>query len=272
MYGAIDIGGTKTLIAVFDPNGNKMEEVKFATSEDYQQFLKDLTDNVAQLSTKQLLGFVVAVPGLLDRENGVVKALGNLPWRNKPIRDDISSIVHTPVTIENDSRLAGLGAAQPLKSTFKNILYLTVSTGIGGALISDGQIVKPLEDMEVGKIPVMFDGKIQHWEDFAAGRAVVTNYGKRASEIDDSEAWQEIGQKLAYGTAIISSTIQPDVIVFGGGVGQFADKFIPTIQAYMDDHLHPIAKHPEMVTAQHPEETVINGCIIMALDKYGSDS
>ncbi len=267
MYVAIDIGGSKTLLAVFDETGKVVKSLKFPTSQDYHTFLVDLASNVQKLpSERTFRTCCVAVPGLLDRQLGIVHALGNLPWVEQPIQADIASVVGSPVIIENDSRLAGLGAAQPLKDEFVNILYLTISTGINGGLISEGKIVRPLKDMEIGKIPLYYEGTLQHWEDFAGGRAIVEKYRKHASEIDDDVTWHEIAQAIGYGVAIVSSTLQPDAIVFGGGVGQFADKFIPPVSEYMDRVLHPISVRPKLLTAQHPEEVVIYGCYQLAQD------
>lgn len=263
MYLAIDIGGSKTLLAGLDGRGQVVQSLKFATNIDYDLFLNDLGTHLKVLSASSYAACCVAVPGLIDRELGIVRALGNLPWVDKPIREDLSKLLpdtNTKIIIENDSRLAGLGAAQPLKEAFTNILYLTISTGIGGALITRGKIVEPLRDMEVGKIPVYYEGTLQHWENFASGRAIVERYHKRASEINDKTTWDEIADAIGYGVAIASSTIQPDVIVFGGGVGQFADKFIPRVAEYMDRIMHPISIRPELITAEKPEEVVVYGC------------
>lgn len=266
MYLAIDIGGTKTLLAVFDDSGSVVESVKFPTSHNYDEFLASLSASLLIMKFgKKFASACVAIPGLLDREHGIVHALGNLPWVDKPIKSDIATIVgNCPVIIENDSRLAGLGAAQPYKQQYKDILYLTISTGIGGGLISSGKIVQPLQDMEVGKIPVYYEGTLQHWEDFAGGRSIVERYHKKASEIDDDQAWEQIADAIGYGVAIASSTLQPDVIIFGGGVGQFADRFIPRVSKYMDRVLHPISKRPKLMTAQNPEKVVIYGCYQLA--------
>lgn len=272
MYLAVDIGGTKTLVAVFDKTGVLSEQLKFATPIDYDDFITVLAANVASLTTKSFEVVCMAIPGLINRETGVVHSLGNLPWMDKPIRSDVSNALNgAKVLIENDSKLAGLAAAQPLKDTFENILYVTVSTGINGGLIANGKIVEADQDMEIGKIPLEFEGSIQKWEDFASGRAIVATYGKRASDIDDPKIWHEIGLKIGYGLAIVSSTIQPDVIVFGGGAGKYAEKFIPTIQEYMNTNLHPNSKHPKLLIAKNPEEVVIYGCYEFARQHYAQE-
>ncbi|HTE21866.1 MAG TPA: ROK family protein [Candidatus Limnocylindria bacterium] len=262
MYLAVDIGGTKTLVASFSNEGEIQERLKFPTPRDYQEFLDELAKNVANLSTSNLEVAVVAIPGLLDRQKGIVFALGNLPWQNERILEDISNhLGGLRVIIENDARLGGLAEAALLKDSYQRVLYLTVSTGIGGALIQDGRIAKLLEDTEMGKMPLVFNGKVNHWEDFAGGRGVVSRFGKYASEITDHESWHEIGINLSMGIGAICSVLQPEVIVFGGGVGQFADKFTPTIATYLEKELHPVVRRPKaLLAASHKEDGVIYGC------------
>ncbi len=264
MYLAVDIGGSKTLIATFDAGGKLLEQLKFPTPQDYEEFIRELASNVARLTTRDFALVCIAVPGFINREEGTLHSLGNLPWVDKPIRNDIANFIQTKVMIENDTRLAGLHEGLALRDAYQNILYITISTGINGALIADGKIVKAVQDMEVGKIPLQYEGTIQKWEDFASGRAIVATYGKRAEQIDDPHLWHEIGEKIAYGVAIASSTIQPDVIVFGGGAGKHADKFIPAVQAYMEANLHANAKRPHLQTAKDPELAVIYGCYELA--------
>lgn len=263
-YLGIDLGGSKTLIAVFDGSGKIVAQKKFETNKDYNVFISDVEKNVADLSTNTNIACALAVPGLISRDTGVVHALGNLDWKEKPIRDDISKVLGIPVIIENDARIGGIAEARELIEDYDRVLYLTISTGIGGALIKNGGIVKDLEDTEMGKIPLLYEGKIQHWEDFAGGRDIVNRYGKRASDIDSPEQWEEIGERIAYGVAICCSILQPQVIVFGGGVGQSADNFKAHVKKYLLEHLHAIARQPEAIlTAKFGENSVIHGCFVL---------
>lgn len=262
MYLAVDIGGTKTLIASLDTDGNVVEKIKFPTPKDYQQFLAELASNVANLTAKDFSLAEIGVPGRVNRQEGLVYALGNLPWRDAPIGPDVSRILRgVPTQIENDARLGGLAEAVPLSHKYRRILFLTISTGIGGALIEDGKIVKALEDVEMGKMPLIFDGKPTAWEDFAGGRPLVAKYGKLAREITDPQAWQDIGQNIAYGVGVACAFLMPQVIVFGGGVGQFINRFRSTVESYLEKELHPEVKRPEaLLEAHHKEDGVIYGC------------
>lgn len=267
MYLAIDIGGTKTLLGVYSATGDLKSREKIKTNHNYDAFLESIKNYYSNV-TDGIESCVVGVPGLLNRGKGIVCALGNIPWQNKPIAADISNVIGgIPVLLENDSRLAGLAEAKALGVDDNNkILYLTISTGIGGALITDCRIVTPLQDMEVGKMPLIYDGKLQAWEDFASGQAMVEKYGKKAAEIDDDEIWKEVGTKIASGVAILCTVVQPDTIIFGGGVGQFADRFTPTVSEYLKANLHPVVRQPEeLLTTKLAGDSVLRGCYELAL-------
>lgn len=265
-YLGIDLGGSKTAFAVFDETGNIVAQSTVETNKNYGVFLSDVEKNVASLSTNtNIIACALAVPGLVDRDNGVVASLGNLDWKDKPIRDDVSRVSGgIEVIIENDTRIAGVAEAEAVLNDYESVLYLTISTGIGGALLKNGKVVKELQDTEMGKIPLAYEGEIRHWEDFAGGRDIVNRYGKRASEIKDDKQWQEIAERISYGVAICSSILQPQVIVFGGGVGQFADKFKTHVKNYLVEHLHPVARQPEAILPpKFGENSVIYGCFLL---------
>ena len=179
---AVDIGGTKTLVAAANLDGTIVNELRFETPQEYPVFLDALADNIAKVTTQEFEIITVAVPGLLDRAEGVVKRLGNLPWIDKPIANDISErFEHADVLIENDANLAGLSEAHELGDLNQKVLYFTFSTGIGTGFIENGVLDPTLLDAEGGQIFV--NGKV--WETIASGKAIVAKYGKRASEIED---------------------------------------------------------------------------------------
>jgi glucokinase len=266
MYLAIDIGGTKTLLGVYSETGELQSREKIKTDHDYDGFISSIRDYYSNV-TDDIKKCIVGVPGRVNREKGIVYALGNIPWENKLIANDISTVLgSTPVLLENDSRLAGLAEAKSLGSSYRRILYLTISTGIGGALITDGRIVPELRDMEVGKMPMLYDGKLQAWEDFASGQAMVEKYGKKAAEIEDEKTWEEIGHRIATGVAIVCTVVQPEVIVFGGGVGQYANRFKGTVSKYLRGSLHPVVQQPkELLGPSFAEDNVLRGCYELAV-------
>lgn len=259
MYLAIDIGGTKTLLAVFDENGKVVEKLKFATPKNYGLFLEELSENVANLTTKSFIKACAAVPGRIDRENGILLHLGNLPWANQQIQKDISVIVKCPVAIENDANLAGLSEAHNYQK-YNKVLYVTISTGIGGAWVVDGKLDPNTIDAEIGHTVVEHEGKTMLWESLASGSAIVRDFGKIAADIHDPKIWGIISDRISIGLYNAAATYTPEVIILGGGVGSHLPLFYKqlnlAIQKYKDD----IVDIPEVVQAKNAEEAVIYGC------------
>lgn len=270
MYGAVDIGGTKTLIAVFDKNGKVIERSKFVTPKNYADFVQELASNVDKLSTSDFQRVVVAIPGTPDRKHGIGIVFGNLPWTNIPIEEDVERVFKCPAKIENDAKLAALSEAQCLKDEFKKVLYITVSTGIGGGLIINGKIDPDFQDIEVGQMILEHEGRFEQWEDFASGSAIFGKYGKKASDITDPGIWYIIARNLAVGMNTLIASLDPDVIVIGGGVGAHLEKFQPRLEEQLKIYEQPLSPVPPIRKAVHAEEAVIYGCFELAKAKSHS--
>lgn len=267
-YAAIDIGGTKTLIAIFDEKGEITEQIKFPTPKEYSEFKETLAENVDKLSTKDFSAFCVAAPGRINHNNGTVVAFGNLPWENTPILHDLEKMLRTPGAIENDTKLAAYSEAQHHKE-YRKVLYITISTGIGTGLITDGIIDPDFDDNEVGKMLMEHRGELVRWEDFASGRAIYEKFGKKASEITDPSDWYMVARNIAIGLNAVIAALTPDIIVFGGGVGAHFDKYKDRLEEELKIYETPMFSIPPMVKATNPEEAVVYGCYLLAKDRYG---
>lgn len=268
MYLAVDIGGTKTLAAVFDQNGRETERIKFATPVEYKDFLTELAATVEKLSTKKFTASCVAAPGRIDRKNGVVLAFGNLKWENTPIKQDAEKIFRCPVILENDAKLAAISEAKLLPSTYTKVLYITVSTGIGGGLILKGKLDPQFADIEVGQMLLEHEGKLQNWEDFASGRAYQQRFGKRVGDTADSdkEAWYWIARNVAIGLIDLIALLNPEIIIIGGGVGAHLEKFKGRLEEQLKIYENPLLSIPPIVKAQRAEDAVIYGCYQLAVE------
>jgi len=273
MYAAIDVGGTKTLIAVFSENGEIKEQSRFETPKDYEAFIAELAGNVAKLSTSNFKAGCVAIPGMVDRKHGVGLAFGNLPWTNVSIQADAEKILHAPVLVENDANLAALSEAREVKR-YSKVLYVTVSTGIGSGFIIDGNLSPYFQDAEVGHLLLEHGGKLQRWQEFASGKAIVKRFGKKASEIpqDDNDTWYAIARNIAVGLIDLIATLTPDAIVLGGGVGSHYDKFIDRLNEQLKIYDNPLVTIPPILKAKRTEEAVIYGCYEHTKDHFGHRS
>ena len=260
---AIDVGGTKTLLASFNAKGEVAEKYKFPTPAVYEDFMRELVVAVHNLQTKKFERCVIAMPGKIDRKRGVVLAFGNLGWENIPIVTDLHAEIGIPIQIENDAKLAGLSEAH-LLPTYRKVLYITVSTGIGGGLIINGKIDPNSQDAEYGRMLLEHNGKLMLWEEFASGKAIVAKFGKRASDITEPGEWYVIARNIAIGLIDVIAATTPDVIVVGGGVGSHFDNFGEQLISELKLYEDRLLRIPPVVGAQRAEEAVIYGCYILA--------
>ena len=147
----IDIGGTKTAIAIGDAHGQLLATRRYETrpSGDAKRDLVRLAVEVRQLvdgegvRMEEIAAVGVAAPGPLDYEAGRLITPPNLPWGEVPVRDILEQEIGRPVNLENDANAAALaewkfGAAQG----YRQVVFLTVSTGIGGGLVLGGRVYR----------------------------------------------------------------------------------------------------------------------------------
>lgn len=269
MYLGIDIGGTKTLLACLDNHGVIKESLKFPTPKEYAEFVQLLANNVATLSTQEFVACGVGVPGRLDRKNGIGIAMGNLPWENVPIRADVEKLVKCPVVIENDAKLAALSEAMLVKDKYDRVVYITISTGIGVGVVVNQQIDPYLADAEPGKMPLEHNGKMAPWESFASGHAIVARYGKMAKDIKDDATWKHIAHDIAAGLIDVIAVVQPQIVIMGGSVATYFDKFDDFLIAALHKYEVPLIPIPPIIHAQRPEEAVVYGCYDLAKSLHG---
>lgn len=268
MYVGVDIGGTKTLVAVIGADGKIRESVKFPTPKDYHHFVLELAHTAHHLEHKDFKAGAVAIPGRIDRKHGLAVQLGNLPWRNERVQHDTEKIFKCPMAIENDAKLAGLSEAM-LHKDKESVLYITVSTGIGTGVIYKQKIDPSLEDMEGGRILLPFKGKLIMWEKFASGKAIYEHFNKKAMDITDEKDWRYIVRNLALGFAHNIAIVQPDLVIIGGSVGTYFDRYEHLLLEELKKYDTPLTPIPKIVQAKRPEEAVVYGCYDLARQIYG---
>ena len=255
------MGGTKTLLAAFSSGGQIKKEYKFPTPKKYQDFLDELKKALQEFSEYRISACCCAIPGKVDRQKGIGLVFGNLGWHNTPIKNDLARLLdHAKILVENDSNLAGLHEALISHKKYKKVLYITVGTGIGDGIIMDGKIDPDFADSESGQMVLDYNGKLVRWEDIASGRALKKRYGKPASEIEDPKIWRQFAKDLSLGLVELVATLQPDVIIIGGGIGTHFDKYGRFLEAELKRHENPMVPMPPVIKANKPEEAVIYGC------------
>ncbi len=261
----IDVGGTKVLVATFSDDGKLGKTQKFKTPIMYPDFLAKLKSVItAIIGDTQPIASAIALPGTINREEGIVESFGNLPWENVAVRNDLSDLLTGPIYLENDAKLAGLSEAHELKKHYPRVLYVTVSTGIGLGLVVDGKIDHSVSDAGGRGIMLEHQGRIMAWEEFASGKAIVAKTGKMASEITEEKDWYLVARNIAIGLIDLITLLTPDCIIIGGGVGAHLEKFHEKLFNELEIYKSRMIRLPQIRKAQHPEEAVIYGGYLLA--------
>lgn len=271
MYIGVDIGGTKTLLATLDDAGVIQERIRFLTPADYEAFVKELAGHARNLQTQDFRAGCVGAPGLIDRIHGIGRNFGNLKWQDAPIQADTERIFHCPMLVENDANLGGLSEAMLLPPD-KRVLYITISTGIGTGFIDHRHIAPELADSEGGHMLLPFRGKRVAWESFASGHAIVQRFGKKAADITDDATWRRVAHDLAAGFVELIAIAQPEIIVIGGSVGAYYERFEPFLTVELQQVKSPLIQLPTIRKAARPEDAVLYGCYDLARSRYSTDA
>lgn len=270
MYLAIDVGGTKTLLAVFSTSGEMLEKHQFPTRPSYKNWLEDLEAGLEKLKNYKISACCCSLPGIIDRKRGIGTVLANLEWHNVPLRQDLINLLGISlVYIENDGNLAGVHEATFFKDKYQKILYLTVGTGIGDAMIVGGKLDEDFLDGEAGNMVLSHAGKLEKWEDFASGRAIVRRFGKKAAEIDDPDIWRIYAADLAQGIAAEIAPFKPEIVIIGGGIGTHFVKYGKFLNDELKKYENKMVEMPPVIQADKPEEAVIYGCYDYIAQKIG---
>lgn len=264
---AVDTGGTKTLVAGFARDGKIATQVKFPTPKSTVEYIDQLQRAIKEVAEPHLPKvIVVGLPGIVTE--GVAVWCNHLGWRNFDVRSPLAKhFPGVPVLVENDANLAGLAETRVLKPIPISSLYVTISTGIGTGVITDGRIDPGLRHSEGGRALVEFDGVVREWESFAAGSAIYKAFGKYARDISDRRTWNQIADRISRGFLAVVPIIQPDIIIIGGSIGTYFDQYGPQLQNILREKLPSHIPCPEFRQALHPEQAVIYGCYYYALDE-----
>lgn len=250
---AVDIGGTKTAIAGFDGQANELFYACIPTQPEsgagmlcervYGLFCANKGDYVAVRG-------VIAAPGPMDADKGMLVDLVTMGWKNVPIVQLFEKKFGICFTLLNDCDAGALGvyAASEFCSA-KMLAYFSISTGIGGGIVSCGRLITGNGNAaNFGHIPVGGEGlecgcgRRDCLELYASGSGIERRYlhktqsriscaqiAERARAGDKIAAalFREAGEKLSYALDCVCAVLDCDVVVFGGSVLKSAGLFMP---------------------------------------------
>ena len=195
----VDIGGTKVLGGVVDPDGTVIETARRDTpADDPKQVLERIVQVIEELSAKHEVEAVgIGAAGWIDSDRSTVLYAPNLAWREEPLRDELQARTHHPVVVENDANVAAwaefrFGIA---KDAHDSMVMFTIGTGIGGGIVLGGQLVRGAHGIaaELGHVLAVPDGHPCGCgargclEQYASGNAL-SRFAREAAAADPARA------------------------------------------------------------------------------------
>jgi glucokinase len=258
----VDLGGTRLRVAQLDAQLNILQREEIPTdavkgAESVIARIKGLISRMMPADDTPILGIGVSAPGPANAKTGVVVAPPNLNgWHNVPLAKILQDHFNVPVFLGKDANVGALAEAiNGAARGCRDVIFITVSTGIGGGIITDGRMLLGRDALgaEVGFITITIDDKVTVLEHEAAGPALARKVrarieagenslvrdlvggdlakisggvvGKAAAQGDAValSVVQRAGRILGYGVVSLLHLFNPEILVFGGGVSNLGD-------------------------------------------------
>src|SRR5215213_7035770 len=278
VFVGLDIGGTKIMVAAADRKGNILRRARTATSPSLEEDLKNISSMIAEVSKDHpIIGMGAAIGGPLDWEQGIVSPLHQPAWRKVPLKAMMEQKWGCPFQVDVDTNVAAMGEYRWGDVSTKRFLYLTLSTGMGGGFLIDGEIYRGGDGAhpEVGHQSIPFRssnsaavqcecGAPDCLEALVSGNGIRRIYGKPAEELS-AEEWEEVAYNLGQGLRNMAALYTPDAIRIGGGVALGGgEHFIGRAREIMESHLR-LVPVPQVGLSHLGYDTALRGAIAITL-------
>jgi predicted NBD/HSP70 family sugar kinase len=227
---ALDIGGTKFMAAAAGPDGDILSTRKAPAPAPLEDGLRLLFGMARECAAgARIRGIGASIGGPLDVATGVVSPLHQPAWRNVPLKALMESEFGCPFHVDVDTNVAALGEWKARGGSLRSLLYLTVSTGVGGGFVLGGKVYRgaggahPEVAHQTVPVPARFGDVVCECgargclEEFVSGNGIRRRYGKAPEALTDVE-WAEVGRTFGHGLRNLAAIYAPEVIAVGGGV------------------------------------------------------
>jgi len=288
----LDIGGTKIAAGAVDSHGKVVKKITIPT--EARRGKKIILKNILAAASKVWLpgtsAIGLAVAGQCDTRRGIFLSGSNFPknFKNINLAKILEKNFHVPVSLDNDARAFTLtesiyGAGRG----YKNVIGITFGTGIGGGLIMNGQIIHG-KDNTAGELGHMtLDaaspyrcscGRFGHFEALASCTAMIRMYKKITGQTFDTfeiekryksgepaakKVFTMISNTLALGLANLTHLLNPDVIVFGGGLSRIPALWPPALQEFKKRVMYKSLQKTKIVKAKLENDAGIIGATLI---------
>jgi glucokinase len=313
---AVDIGGTKFIVAVIDSDGRALSRIYCLTMahEGPKKVITRLISTIraaikrSAIRTEDIGGIGVAVASIIDSGRGLITEAPNLPrWKNIRLRHILSQELEVPVYLINDASAAALGENRlGAGRGFTNMIYLTISTGIGGGIIINGELYEGTDGCagELGHMiidahgPECGCGRQGCLEVLASGTAIARMAKERlkageeslvremadgiiddvkaekvaaAARKGDAMALEVIHTAASYlgiGLGNMVNIFNPQLIIIGGGVSKMGEMFLKPVRKSMKEHAFKLpARTVRVVRSGLGADSELLGAAVYTLQK-----
>lgn len=287
----IDLGGSAIKLGLFDWKGTCLKALTVPTPQPArpEAVLAVMVSAIERLDPgRQTVAIGVGTPGPADAAGRIARVAINLEgWHDVPLADWLEAKTGKPTILANDANCAGMGEYWlGAGRTFRHLILLTLGTGVGGAIILNGQLFVGHAGTagELGLItlnpdgPECNSGNKGSLEQYASVRAIRRRTGleprelARRAKADDSEAlafWQTYGRDLGAGIASLVYVLTPEAVVIGGGVSASSEFFFPSLWAELERRVLPSSRAGlELLKAELGNQAGMVGAAKLAWQKW----
>ncbi len=302
----VDIGGTTVKIGLFDVEGNVLDkwEIPTRTENEGEEILPDVADSIRekmkQMDKEAIAGIGVGAPGPIDAD-GVVHRAVNLGWKTFNVKETLEALINLPVRAGNDANVAALGEMwMGGGKGYKDLVVVTLGTGVGGGIIVDGRMVSGSTGAagEIGHIHVDDTetdicncGNKGCLEQFASATGITRLANKKLASTDmDSvlrsgevsaktvfdavkardplamEVAEQFGKYLGDALAAVAGVVNPEAFVIGGGVSKAGEVLIDYIRPHYEKSVFQGSREVKFALATLGNDAGIYGAAKLVLD------
>ena len=289
----IDLGGTAIKLGRFRQDGTCCQSLSVPTPQPatptavVEAMVEAINSLNSEEASHQVAAIGVGTPGPADAEGRLARVAINLAnWHDVPLADWLEAKTGCPTVLANDANCAGLGEAWlGAGRQFRNLILLTLGTGVGGAVILDGKLFTGHQRAagELGLITLNPDGPMCNsgnqgsLEQYASVQAIRRCTGKEPVELGVMaregnkfalEFWESYGRNLGAGLASLIYVLTPEAIVIGGGVSASAEFFFPPALAEIERRvLYSSRAGLQLLTAELGNQAGMVGAAKLAWQK-----
>lgn len=291
----LDVGGTAIKMGRFNSAGHCEQQVTVPTPQPArpESVAAQIIRSIPLIDPKrEAIAIGVGTPGPSDAEGRIARIAINLEgWINVPFADLLESSTQLPTVVANDANCAGLGEAWlGAGQHFPNFILLTLGTGVGGAIIMDGDLYTGRRGTagELGLItlypegPPCKSGNNGSLEQYGSAKAILrqtglppkTLYEQAQAGVPEAIAfWHSYGTTLGAGLASLIYVLSPEAILLGGGVAASFELFYPALKAEVWRRVLPSSREQlQILPATLGNQAGMLGAAKLALRKFSNEN